>query len=102
MDNSIWLMLFLQVVLISLNAIFAAAEIAVVSMNDNKMAKMAKEGNKKAQRLIKLTGQPARFLATIQVAITLSGFLGSAFAADNFAEPQIPRASCRERGFRAV
>lgn len=89
MDNSIWLMLLLQVVLISLNAIFAAAEIAVVSMNDNKMAKMAKEGNKKAQRLIKLTGQPARFLATIQVAITLSGFLGSAFAADNFAEPLV-------------
>ena len=68
MKNSIWLMLLLQVFLIALNAVFAAAEIAIVSMNDNKMAKMAKEGNKKAQRLVKLTGQPARFLATIQVA----------------------------------
>lgn len=86
MKNSIGLMLLLQVFLIALNAIFAAAEIAVVSMNDNKLAKMAKEGNKKAIRLEKLTSQPARFLATIQVAITLSGFLGSAFAADNFSE----------------
>lgn len=89
MKNSIWLMLLLQVFLIALNAVFAAAEIAIVSMNDNKMAKMAKEGNKKAQRLVKLTGQPARFLATIQVAITLSGFLGSAFAADNFSKPLV-------------
>lgn len=84
MDKSIWLMLLFQLFLIMLNAIFAAAEIAIVSMNDNKIDKMAKEGNKKAIRLSKLVGQPARFLATIQVAITLSGFLGSAFAADNF------------------
>ncbi len=47
---------------------------------------MAADGNRKAARLRKLTVQPARFLATIQVAITLSGFLGSAFAADNFSE----------------
>lgn len=89
MKNSIWLMLLLQVFLIALNAVFAAAEIAIVSMNDNKMAKMAREGNKKASRLVKLTSQPARFLATIQVAITLSGFLGSAFAADNFSKPLV-------------
>lgn len=89
MDNSIWLMLLLQVVLIALNAIFACAEIAIVSMNDNKMEKMAKEGNKKAIKLQKLTSQPARFLATIQIAITLSGFLGSAFAADNFSAPLV-------------
>lgn len=67
-----------------LNAIFACAEIAVISMNDNKLNKMATEGDKRAIRLVKLTEQPARFLATIQVAITLSGFLGSAFAAENF------------------
>lgn len=77
--------LLLQVVLIALNAVFACAEIAVISINDNKIAKLAAEGNKKAVRLAKLTSQPARFLSTIQVAITLSGFLGSAFAADNFA-----------------
>lgn len=86
MKDSIWLMLLLQVILIALNAVFASAEIAVISMNDNKLAKMAAEGNKKAIRLARLTSQPARFLATIQVAITLSGFLGSAFAADNFSD----------------
>ena len=84
MENSIVFMILLQLVLILLNAIFACAEIAIISMNDNKMAKMASEGDKRAIRLQKLTSQPARFLATIQVAITLSGFLGSAFAAENF------------------
>lgn len=83
-SNSIIFMILLQVVLIMLNAIFACAEIAVISMNDNKLNKMASEGDKRAIRLVKLTEQPARFLATIQVAITLSGFLGSAFAAENF------------------
>ncbi len=76
----------LQIILIMLNAIFAAAEIAVISMNDTKLEKMAEDGNKSAKRLVKLTQQPARFLATIQVAITLSGFLGSAFAAENFSD----------------
>lgn len=87
MDGSMWPLLLLQVALIALNAIFAAAEIAIVSVNDNKMAKLAKEGNKKAKILVKLTAQPSNFLATIQIAITLAGFLGSAFAADNFASP---------------
>ena len=78
--------LILQVVLILCNAIFACAEIAVISMNDNKVAKLAESGNKRAVRLARLKNQPAKFLATIQVAITLSGFLGSAFAADNFSK----------------
>lgn len=82
--DSIYLIILLQVVLIMLNAIFACAEIAVISMNDTKLAKMAADGDKRAIRLTHLTSQPARFLATIQVAITLSGFLGSAFAAENF------------------
>ncbi len=75
----------LQLVLIALNAIFACAEIAVISMNDTKLDKLASEGDKRAQRLRKLTNQPSRFMSIIQVAITLSGFLGSAFAAENFA-----------------
>ncbi len=79
--------ILLQLVLIALNAIFACAEIAVLSINETKVAKMAEEGNRKAKKLNKLIADPARFLATIQVAITLSGFLGSAFAADNFSEP---------------
>ncbi len=79
-------MILLQVLLIALNAVFACAEIAVLSVSENKLQKMAEEGNRRAKRLFKLTKQPARFLATIQVAITLSGFLGSAFAAENFAD----------------
>lgn len=79
--------LLLQVVLIALNAVFACAEIAIISINEAKVEKMAEEGKKKAKRLLKLKSDPAKFLATIQVAITLAGFLGSAFAAENFSEP---------------
>lgn len=86
MESSIVFLLLLQVFLIALNAVFACAEIAVISMNDAKLARMAAEGDKRAQRLVRLTSQPAKFLATIQVAITLSGFLGSAFAAENFSD----------------
>lgn len=85
MNNILWQIL-LQVLLIGLNAIFACAEIAVLSVNETKLERMAADGNRKAARLRKLTVQPARFLATIQVAITLSGFLGSAFAAENFSD----------------
>ncbi len=87
--DSIWFPLVLQVVLIALNAVFACAEIAVISINDAKLAKMITDGDKRAVRLGRLTSQPAKFLATIQVAITLSGFLGSAFAADNFSDPLV-------------
>ncbi|MEG0306086.1 MAG: hemolysin family protein [Oscillospiraceae bacterium] len=86
MEGSTVFMILLQVFLIALNAVFACAEIAVISMNDNRLAKLAAEGDKRAIRLARLTSQPARFLATIQVAITLSGFLGSAFAAENFSD----------------
>ena len=89
MDSDIVGSILLQVVLIAVNAVFACAEIAVVSCNDAKLEKMAQEGNKKAAKLFRLTEQPSRFLATIQVVITLSGFLGSAFAADNFSEPLV-------------
>ncbi len=89
MGNSIGLLLLLQVVLIALNAVFASAEIAVISVNDTKMERLAEEGDTRAKRLLKLTQEPAKFLATIQVAITLSGFLGSAFAADNFSGPLV-------------
>ncbi|MEF9983810.1 MAG: hemolysin family protein [Oscillospiraceae bacterium] len=86
LEGSIVFMILLQVFLIALNAVFACAEIAVISMNDSRLAKLAAEGDKRAVRLARLTSQPARFLATIQVAITLSGFLGSAFAAENFSD----------------
>ncbi|MCL2238131.1 MAG: CNNM domain-containing protein, partial [Treponema sp.] len=84
-DPLIW-MLLLQLLLIGLNAIFACTEIAVISLNKNKLAKLAQNGDKRAIRLEKLTEQPARFLSVIQVGITLAGFLGSAFAAENFSK----------------
>ena len=82
-------LILLQIILITLNAIFACAEIAVLSINETKLERMANGGDKRAKRLFRLTREPAKFLATIQVAITLSGFLGSAFAADNFSEPLV-------------
>ncbi len=91
-DPLLW-QIILQIVLIFLNAVFASAEIAVISFNSNKLSQMAQKGDKRAKRLIKLTDPPAKFLATIQVAITLSGFLGSAFAADNFSEKLVSWAS---------
>lgn len=77
--------LLFQFILIFLNAIFACAEIAVISLSATRLEKLAEDGDKNARLLLKLTAVPSRFLATIQVAITLAGFLGSAFAADNFA-----------------
>ena len=76
-----------QILLIALNAVFAGAEIAVISVNETKMKKMAEEGDKRAKRLLSLTTDQSKVLSTIQVAITLAGLLGSAFAADSFAEP---------------
>lgn len=87
--DQIGILLLIQILLIALNAIFASAEIAVLSVNETKMEKLAEQGSKKAQKLLHLTEEPAKFLSTIQVAITLSGFLGSAFAADNFSEPLV-------------
>lgn len=88
MDIPLWLTICLQVLLqivfIMLNAVFACAEIAVIETKGAKLDSLAENGNKKAKRLKRLTDQPAKFLAAIQVAITLSGFLGSAFASDNF------------------
>ncbi|MBQ7353427.1 MAG: HlyC/CorC family transporter [Clostridia bacterium] len=79
--------IIIQIVLISLNAIFASAEIAVISSSQPKLELMAKDGHKGAKRLLKLSNNPSKFLSTIQVAITLSSLLGSAFAAENLSEP---------------
>lgn len=73
------------VVLIFVNAFFAASEMSLVSLNDNKIKHMAGEGHKKARLVQTLLDQPGNFLATIQIGITLAGFLASAFAADSFA-----------------
>jgi putative hemolysin len=84
-DPILW-QLLLQFGLIMVNAVFACAEIALISISDTRLEKMSAAGDKRAKRLLALTKQPAKFLATIQVGITLAGFLGSAFAADNFSE----------------
>lgn len=84
--DSILTAIILQIILIALNAIFACAEIAIISVNDSFLEKSAEGGNKKAKRLLSLTNNPAKFLATIQVGITAVNLLGSAFAAQNFSE----------------
>lgn len=76
-------------ILVIANAFFSASEIALISVNDNKISIMAKEGNKKAKKILNLLSEPSRFLATIQVGITLAGFLASAFAAESFAGPVV-------------
>ena len=78
------------VVLILLNAYFAASEIAFISLNDAKIEKQAKEGYKKAKQIYKMLKNPSKFLATIQIGITLAGFLSSAFASDAFADKLAP------------
>ncbi len=78
--------ILLQLVLIALNAFFAATEIALLSLNEKKVRNLAEDGDKKAAKLLKIIEEPTKFLSAIQIGITLAGFLGSAFAADNFAE----------------
>ena len=78
--------LILQLILILINAFFASVEIAVVSLNDNKIKAKAEDGDKKAKKLVKLIDNPTGFLSTIQIGITLAGFLSSAFAAENFSD----------------
>ena len=77
-------------ILILVNAFFAATEISFISINDAKIEKQAKEGNKKAKQIKKMLKEPSKFLATIQIGITLAGFLSSAFAADAFADDLAP------------
>ena len=75
----------LLIILILVNAFFAMSEIALISLNDAKLEKQADEGNKKAKQIVKLTENSSRFLSTIQIGVTLAGFLTSASASQNFA-----------------
>ena len=85
--GNLFLQLLLLLVLILCNAFFAASEIAIITLNDNKIQKMADEGHKKAKQILKLTADSSNFLATIQVGVTLAGFLTSASAASTLSEP---------------
>ena len=82
--------LMVLVILIFINAFFAASEMAFISLNDAKIEKQAKEGNKKAKQIEGMLKSPSKFLATIQIGITLAGFLSSAFASDTFAQRLSP------------
>ena len=82
--------IFVLCILIALNAFFAATEIAFISLNDTKIEKQAKQGNKKARQINEMLKEPSKFLATIQIGITFAGFLSSAFASDAFADRLAP------------
>lgn len=78
--------IIILVILIGINAFFASSEIAFISLNDAKIEKQAKDGNKKAKSIQNMLKDPSKFLATIQIGVTLAGFLSSAFASDTFAD----------------
>ena len=82
--------LIVLILLIGVNAFFAATELAFISLNDAKVERQAKNGDKKAKQISKMLKEPSKFLATIQIGITLAGFLSSAFAADAFADSLAP------------
>lgn len=84
--GGIILKLILLLLLILVNAFFAMSEIAVISLNDNKIEKMAEDGHKKAKQVVKLTANSSKFLSTIQIGVTLAGFLTSASASQTFAD----------------
>ena len=86
MDDPLGRQLLLILILLGVNAFFAAAEIAVISLNDNKVRRDAEAGDPAAAKMLKLVEKPAQFLSTIQIGITLAGYLNAAFAADSFSD----------------
>lgn len=84
-DGNLLTYLVLLVILVGINAFFTMSEISIISLNDSKLRKQAQDGNKKAQLLVRMIGEPSRFLAMIQVGVTFSGFLSAAVAAEGFA-----------------
>ena len=82
--------IIILIILILINAFFASAEIAFISLNDAKIDIQAKEGNKKAKKIQNMLKNPSKFVATIQIGVTLAGFLSSAFASDTFADKLAP------------
>ncbi|MBN1776022.1 MAG: HlyC/CorC family transporter [Clostridiales bacterium] len=78
--------LLIVFIFVLINAFFSATEMAVITLNDNKIKKMAEEGHRGAKRVLRFIENPGSFLATIQVGVTLAGFLSSAFAADKFTD----------------
>jgi len=89
-NSNILVQLILIVVLILINAFFASAKMAIISLNKNKIKYLAQDGNKKAQLLLKFIEEPTKFLSTIQVGVTLAGFFSSAYAATAIANRLTP------------
>lgn len=77
-------------VLVLLNALFAGSEMALISLREGQLRTLEREGGRGARTLVKLARDPNRFLATIQIGITLAGFLASATAAVSLAQPLVP------------
>ena len=86
-SSSILPQIILIIVLIFVNAFFSASEMAIVSVNKNRLKILIEEGNEKAKKLDKLMEEPSKLLSTIQIGITLAGFLASASAAVAISEP---------------
>jgi putative hemolysin len=86
-----WLDIALVACLVLLNGVFAGSEMALVSLREGQLKQLERQGGAKAMRLVRLARDPNRFLATIQIGITLAGFLASATAAVSLAEPLVPR-----------
>ena len=81
-----WLDILVVALLIALTAFFAAAELAIISLNDHKIHRQAEEGDRTARLLCRLVAEPGTFLATIRVAVTLAGFFSAAYAALRFTD----------------
>ena len=84
--GSLLLQFIVIVALTGINAFFSSAEMAIVSINKNKLKILVEEGNKKAIMLENLMKEPSKFLSTIQVGITLAGFFASASAATGLSQ----------------
>ena len=83
--SALWLDILIVVVLILINGFFSASEMAIVTLNDNKVRRQAEDGDRLARRILVFIDNPTRFLSTIQVGVTFAGFLSSAFAGERFA-----------------
>src|SRR5688572_22296794 len=74
-------------ILIALNGVFVAAEIALVSIRRSRVEQLVEEGRRGARRVRELTADPGRYLAVVQIGVTFIGFLAAAFAGVNLSQP---------------
>lgn len=89
MDGFGWTIV-LVAVLVLLNAVFAGSEMALISLREGQLRSLERDDRPSARTLVRLARDPNRFLATIQIGITLAGFLASATAAVSLSAPLVP------------